>query len=221
MGKSTSQGTVTLTGAAPTAGISVTLSSSNTSAATVPASVTVASGSTTATFTVSTSSQSSDATANITATYSGTSKSAALTVTASNLTNIALNATATASSQTPAYQQTAAKAIDGVADGYPGDYTNEWATNGEKAGAWIQLDWTQNYTVNTIRLYDRPNTYDQITSATLTFSDGTSMSVGALNNDGSAVDISIGGKSIRWVRLIVNSVGSNTANVGLSEFEVY
>ena len=49
-----SQGTVTLSGAAPAGGLLITLSSSNTSAATVPASVTVAAGASAASFTVQT-----------------------------------------------------------------------------------------------------------------------------------------------------------------------
>jgi hypothetical protein len=54
VGGNTSQGTATLTSAAPSGGAVVTLSSSNTSAATVPASVTIAAGATSVTFTVST-----------------------------------------------------------------------------------------------------------------------------------------------------------------------
>jgi hypothetical protein len=59
----------------------VTLSSSNTSVATVPSSVTVAAGSTSATFTVNTQRVYSSANVTITATLGGTSKSAVLTVT--------------------------------------------------------------------------------------------------------------------------------------------
>ena len=55
VGGSPSTGTVTLTGPAPAGGALVSLSSSNTSAATVPASVTVAAGATSATFAVTTS----------------------------------------------------------------------------------------------------------------------------------------------------------------------
>ena len=53
-------------------------------------------------------------------------------------TRLAMLATATASSQNTATGQTAAKAIDGVVDGYqgtPGDYTKEWATVGGGAGS--------------------------------------------------------------------------------------
>jgi hypothetical protein len=79
-GGSNSTATVTLSAPAPTAGTSVTLSSSNTAAATVPASVTVAGGSKTATFTVSTNSVASTSSSVITAAYSGTSGTATLTV---------------------------------------------------------------------------------------------------------------------------------------------
>src|SRR5262245_4137516 len=54
VGGSASQGTVTLTAAAPTGGAVVGLSSANTSVAAVPATVTVAAGMTSATFTITT-----------------------------------------------------------------------------------------------------------------------------------------------------------------------
>lgn len=55
VGGGSSTGTVVLTSAAPSAGFMVALTSDNTAAATVPASVTVLAGATTATFVVSTS----------------------------------------------------------------------------------------------------------------------------------------------------------------------
>ncbi len=64
-------GTVTLSGAAPAAGLSVTLVSSNTSAATVPASVMVSGGQTTASFPVTTVAVSADATVRIQASALG------------------------------------------------------------------------------------------------------------------------------------------------------
>src|SRR5829696_7671922 len=73
-GGSTSQGTASLTGAAPSGGAVVTLSSSNTSAATVPASVTVPAGAFSATVIASTS-------LTISGAFGGTSRNATLTVT--------------------------------------------------------------------------------------------------------------------------------------------
>ena len=71
--------------------------------------------------------------------------------------NIAPLATVTASSETTQYGQTAVKAVDGVIDGYPGDYTKEWATAGEQNGAWLKLTWSVPYSVSRVILYDRPN----------------------------------------------------------------
>ncbi len=80
-GGNSSTGTVTLSGPAPTGGAQVTLSSSNTTAARVPSSVTVAAGATSASFTVSTSAVAASTTVSISASYAGATRSASLTVT--------------------------------------------------------------------------------------------------------------------------------------------
>jgi hypothetical protein len=80
-GGNSSTGTVTLSGPAPTGGADVTLSSNDTTAATVPSSVTVAAGATSATFTISTSAVASSTTVTISAAYGGATRSASLTVT--------------------------------------------------------------------------------------------------------------------------------------------
>jgi LmbE family N-acetylglucosaminyl deacetylase/lysophospholipase L1-like esterase len=139
-----------------------------------------------------------------------------------NATNISGSASSvTASSEAPATGQLAVKAIDGVVDGYPGDYTKEWATSGGKAGSWIRLDWTLAYTINKVVLYDRKNTNDQVLSGTLLFSDGTKVAVGALPDSGSALTVSFAQRTVTWVRFTIDTVKSTTANVGLMEMEVY
>jgi FG-GAP-like repeat len=80
VGGSTSQGTAFLTGAAPSSGAVVTLSSSS-SVATVPGSVTVPAGASSATFTVSTASVTASTSATITGAFAGATRSATLTVT--------------------------------------------------------------------------------------------------------------------------------------------
>jgi hypothetical protein len=97
-GGNSSTGTVTLSGPAPTGGAQVTLSSSNTTVARVPSSVTVAAGAISATFTVSTSAVAASATVAISATFSGATTSASLTVTPApppppTLTSLTLNPT--------------------------------------------------------------------------------------------------------------------------------
>jgi hypothetical protein len=80
VGGAGSVGTVTLASAAPSGGALVTLSSSNTSAARVPATITVPPGATSATFAITTSAVTVAATATITATGGGVTRTAALTV---------------------------------------------------------------------------------------------------------------------------------------------
>src|SRR5207249_12189000 len=72
-------GTVTLSGAAPSGGAVVNLSSSA-PAATVPSSVTVIAGYTSETFTVNTTTVTASTPVTITASYAGVSKTASLTI---------------------------------------------------------------------------------------------------------------------------------------------
>src|SRR6266850_943964 len=81
VGGNSSTGTVTLSGPAPAGGAQVALSSSNTTAARVPASVTIAAGATSAAFTVATSAVSASTAVTISAAYGGVTKTASLTVT--------------------------------------------------------------------------------------------------------------------------------------------
>lgn len=136
-------------------------------------------------------------------------------------TNIAGQATVTASSENASTSQLAVKAVDGALTGYPDDYTTEWATVGGGAGSWLNLAWSSAKTVNSVVLYDRPNADDQITSATLTFSDGSVVTVPSLTNDGSAVTVSFTPRSTTSVRLDITGVSSTTSNVGLAEIAVF
>ncbi len=150
------------------------------------------------------------------------SSPATVTITVSSpTTDLALSATATASSQDTSTGQTANKAIDGVIDGYPGDYTKEWATVGGKAGSWLKLTWASAQTIGRIVLYDRPNTSDQITAGNIQFSDGSSVTVGKLTNNGAAVTITFTAKTITSLQLNITAVSSSTQNVGLAEIQVY
>ena len=153
----------------------------------------------------------------VTDTQGNTSTPATVNITV----DLALSATATASSDTPSTGQTANKAIDGVISGYPDNASAEWATNGGGAGSWLQLTWSTAQTFDTIVLYDRPNLNDQITGGNITFSDGSSISVGTLPNDGSAYTLTFTAKTVTSLRLNITSVSSTTENVGLSEIQVF
>jgi hypothetical protein len=80
-GGSSATGTVTLSSPAPSGGTVLSLASSKPSAAAVPSSVTVAAGTRSATFTVSTVAVSSRTSAVISASYNGTTKTATLSIT--------------------------------------------------------------------------------------------------------------------------------------------
>ncbi|WP_158409269.1 S53 family peptidase [Fimbriimonas ginsengisoli] len=84
-------GTVTVDIAAPAGGLAVALTSSNTAAATVPASVTIAQGATTATFPVTPQVVTASTAATITATSGGKSKTAPFTSLATRLSAFSLN----------------------------------------------------------------------------------------------------------------------------------
>ena len=131
--------------------------------------------------------------------------------------NLPLSAAVTDSSEAPGQPGTAA--INGVLDGYPNNWPQEWASVGQLTGAWIQLNWAQAITTSLIVLHDRPNTIDNVRAGTLSFSDGSTINVGTLPDNGDGLPVNFGLKTITWVKFTVNqAVGQN---IGLSEIEVY
>jgi len=81
VGGDSSEGTVTLSAAAPAGGVVVALSSSNPAVATVPANVTITEGNTSGTFTITTVGVPSSTPSTISAVFFGTTRTADLTVT--------------------------------------------------------------------------------------------------------------------------------------------
>ncbi len=90
-GVSTTANTVTLNGPAPAGGASVALSSSNAAVASPPASVTVAAGATTASFTIATTGVSASTPVTISGSYGGVNGSVVLTVNPPVLSSITLS----------------------------------------------------------------------------------------------------------------------------------
>src|SRR5439155_3532150 len=150
----------------------------------------------------------------------GGSASGYTSVSVTPASNLAFSSSVTVSSENAGTGQFGIKAIDGFIDGYPsGDYGHEWATLGELVGAWIRLTWAQPRSVISVKLYDRPNLNDHIQSGTLTFSDGSSVPVGSLPNDGTGLLVTFPIKQITWVQLSADAaVGQN---IGLAEFQVF
>jgi hypothetical protein len=135
--------------------------------------------------------------------------------------NLAATAQVTASSIYSGFTAEAVK--DGVIDGYPGNHSAEWASNGEKKGAWIKLQWDNDQTVSRIWIFDRPNTHaDHVMSLSVNFSDGSTIAVGELPDDAkSGKEITFATKTVSWVKVEITSVSETTLNVGLSEIAVF
>jgi hypothetical protein len=135
-------------------------------------------------------------------------------------TNLAPLATVTASSQYVSTGQLAVKAVDGVVAGYPSNYTKEWATVSGKAGSWMRLSWANPVTLSRVVLFDRPNANDQITMATISFSDGSKVVTGALPNNGGALSMTFSARRVTWAQVTATTVSSTTANIGLAEVKM-
>jgi MYXO-CTERM domain-containing protein len=99
---------------------------------------------------------------------------------------------------------------------------SEWVSSSDnKNSAWVQLDWSTTQSVQMVRLFDRINTTDHITGGTLSFSDGSTVAVTSLPNDGfSAFEARFTAKMIHWVRFTINATSDSTFEPGLAEFEV-
>lgn len=92
-----------------------------------------------------------------------------------------------------------------------GDDTKEWATDGGREGSWLALTWPAAQPINQIVFHDRPSANDRATGGTVVFSDGSSVAVGPLNNDGSATSITFGNRTVTSLRF----------NITSAEIEVY
>ncbi len=140
--------------------------------------------------------------------------------------NLAHLSSATTNSEAVIHGQTANKAIDGVIDGFPMDSTKEWVTEDPiHLGAWLKLTWNSPVTIDLVVLFDRKSASggmnEHITAGTLTFSDGSTVSVGPLNDDGSATNISFSSRTVTSLTFTITGMGVNSHDVGLMEIEVF
>jgi hypothetical protein len=83
------------------------------------------------------------------------------------------------------------------------------------------LTWSSPQTFTMIVLCDRPNLSDQITAGNIQFSDGSSIPVPTLNNDGTGVALTFPAKTVTSLQLNITAVSATTQNIGLSEIQVY
>jgi hypothetical protein len=134
--------------------------------------------------------------------------------------NIAPDATLTVSSIHPDYA--AAGAVDGAVDGFPADIHREWASRGEQDTAMLRLTWSKPQTIDRVWLFDRPNDLDQITAGMLVFSDGTTLTTGALPDDAKkGLEVAFPPKPVTWVAFLVTGCKKGSPHIGLSEIAVF
>jgi LmbE family N-acetylglucosaminyl deacetylase len=135
--------------------------------------------------------------------------------------NVAPAAQVTASSDSTPGHRPAEDAVDDAVPGFTAAPNSEWATRGGRAGSWINLGWASPQHLTRVVLHDRPNARDRVTAGLLTFSDGSTVPVGALPDNGEAQIIRFAPRTVTGVRLTVTKVSGTTRNVGLAEFQAY
>jgi len=81
--------------------------------------------------------------------------------------------------------------------------------------------WSSPVTLGTVQLYDRPNLSDGVTSGTLTFSDGSTVTVPSLPNGGGALTVSFTPRNTSSLRFTVTGVSTTTVNIGLAEISAW
>ncbi|MBN1206505.1 MAG: carbohydrate-binding protein [Myxococcaceae bacterium] len=129
-------------------------------------------------------------------------------------TNIAPQALITTSSVYTDGQGTAhggCRAVDGIIGS---DGNGEWVSNWE-VNPWIKLEWPTARTINSIDLYDRVNTWPNMNSGVLRFSDDTTINVTGMPTNGSLKSITFAPKTVTWVKFEATG-GAGNLN-GLSE----
>ena len=135
--------------------------------------------------------------------------------------NIAPQAKVTASAEKSS-EYDASKVVDGVIGVLD---ANEWQSDsyewswGEKNFPWVKLEWEQPRCINKVIIYDRATPDSHIAGGTLYFSDGTSLPVTEIPENGSACAVNFPTKSVDWIKF-VSTDGCGT-NLGLSEIEVF
>jgi LmbE family N-acetylglucosaminyl deacetylase len=130
------------------------------------------------------------------------------------LTNFGLNmaTTATVTTSSVATGSSGARAVDGMIDS-----AKEWVSNNQTAGAWTQLTWSTSRKIGQVNLFDRNDTSQNVLTGTLSFSDGSSISVGELPTTGAMKAVTFATKTVTWVKFTVNTA-QGTAT-GLAEIQ--
>lgn len=95
----------------------------------------------------------------------------------------------------------------------------KWSPDDNDADKTVTLKFDKSIDIASVRLYDDFRPENQIVSGLLTFSDGSTLDVGELNNSGSATVISFPTK--KRIKTVSFQIKEYKGEPGLTEFEVY
>jgi predicted alpha-1,2-mannosidase len=101
----------------------------------------------------------------------------------------------------------------------------EWACQGDTTDwgyvrfPWLQLEWKSPQRVNRIVLYDRVTSRNHIATCKLLFSDGSTLWVNQIPDDGTGKAVEFQTKTIVWVKIVVTD--GTGRDLGFSEVEVF
>ncbi|WP_414579597.1 discoidin domain-containing protein [Anabaena sp. CCY 9402-a] len=98
-----------------------------------------------------------------------------------------------------------------------GSTATDWASLNQ-TNPWIQIDFSSSKKVSQVKIADRIGQSARCNAGTLSFSDGSSVAVTGILNNGTYSIVEFATKTITWVRFTVTA-GTGT-NVGLSEFQI-
>lgn len=100
-----------------------------------------------------------------------------------------------------------------------------WVSNshrttwGEISYPWIKLEWDAPHWIDRIVLYDLPESSRHTAAGTLEFSDGSTIEVDCIPNNGQGKEIRFNERRAEWIKFIVKDGDGD--RLGLSEIEIY
>lgn len=95
----------------------------------------------------------------------------------------------------------------------------KWSPTADDDSKTVTLTFATPQTIASVKLYDDYNKSNQITAGMLRFSDGSTVNVGPLNNNGSATTVTFPEKT--GITSVSFRITAYTGTPGLTEFEVY
>jgi predicted alpha-1,2-mannosidase len=136
--------------------------------------------------------------------------------------NVSQLAEVSVSSQANEESMAGERAVDGrpIRSGYSDDGQNvEWVSGGE-TNPWIKLEWDKPQRIQKVVLSDRADPTVNTNAGILEFSDGSSVTVNDIPDDGSEREVSFAPKNgVTWIKF--KATDGEGTSVGLNEIEVW